>query len=147
MTTSPNRATDFLIYTAKEVECVHGWVDAHLSDTGVNDEHPDLDHLETAVADMRRALREFTHYSDGRTIEKQLEIEEGRGHFFHYTFPAVPEKRGERMLCEHQRSADPDEGDRGRYRIFVDDTHCTLRVELLPPGRRLTSVPNDEVTR
>ncbi|MDS1115297.1 hypothetical protein RD149_16180 [Gordonia westfalica] len=141
MTTSPNRSIDFLIYTAKEVECVHGWVDDHLGSAGIADEQPDLDYLAEAVADMRRALREFTQYSDGRTIETSVEIEEGRGHFFHYTFKAVPEQRGERMLCEASRSSDPDEGDRGRYRVFADDARCTLRVELIEPGRPLRVVP------
>lgn len=138
MTRSPNRATDFLIAAVKEVEATHGWTADNLADSGCADLHDaELDALDEAVADLRRARQEFTHYSDGRRIEASVEIEPGRGHYFHYVFAAPVEHRGERLLCESNRPADPDEGDRGRYRVWVDDSAATIRVELIEPGRHL----------
>lgn len=141
MTRSPNRATDFLIATARKVEATHGWTADHLADSDCADLHDaELNALDEAVADLRRARQEFTHYSDGRRIEACIEIEPGRGHYFHYVFAAPVEHRGERLLCEGARPADPAEGDRGRYQIFVDDEACTLRVTLTDPGPRLEVV-------
>ena len=144
MTTSPSLAVDFLIATAEEVRTVHGWADELLCDANVADDDnhsTSLNALSEAVGDLGRALREFTHYSDGRPIQASVEIEPGRGHFFGYVFKPVPEHQGERMLFETHRPADPEEGDRGTYKIWVDDRAATIRVELRGPqdhpGRHL----------
>jgi hypothetical protein len=131
---SPNIAVDMLISAALAAEQIHGWADQCLSDAGCGDEHEPLDALAEAMADVRRATREFTHYSDGRHILTTTEIEPDRpGHNFTYTFPAIIEHRGERLLAEGPRPADPEEGNRGQYRVFVDDAACTVRIELTPP--------------
>ena len=144
MTTSPNLAVDFLIAAAQEVHALHEWSDELLGDAGVFDDPklaPGQDALAEAIGDLGHALREFTNFSDGRPIQASVEIEPERGHFFSYIFKPIPEHRGERMLFETHRPADPDEGDRGTYRVFVDDRAATIRVELLDPktgpGRHL----------
>ncbi|MGC5245399.1 hypothetical protein ACPXB3_00465 [Gordonia sp. DT219] len=132
---SPNLPTDMLIAAAKEVETVHMWTADRFADHGVADAYQaETDALGDVVGELRRALHEFTEYSDGRPIEACVGIERGRT--FGYVFKAVPEHRGERMLYEAPRPADPDEGDRGTYRVHVDDRAATVRVELLPPRRR-----------
>lgn len=138
MTRSPNVATDMLIDAAIEAEMLYEWADQTLCDHGVGDQHRDpLDALADAMENLRRAFREFTHYSDGRVIRTCIDIDPDRtGYTFGYTFPAIVEHRGERLLCEAARPTDPDEPDRGQYRIYVDDAACTIRVELTDPGRR-----------
>ncbi|MGV9795554.1 hypothetical protein [Gordonia sp. NPDC003422] len=146
MTRSPNIETDMLLDAAAETELLHGHTADLLADHGCADTHDEpLDALSEAVDNLRRAARNFTHYSDGRVIRVCIEIDpDRRGHTFAYTYPAIVEQRGERLLCTGDRPRDPDESDRGRYEVWVDDGAATIRVRLTGPGRHLSSVPDDD---
>ena len=134
MTRSPNLATDMLIETAHRAASVFEYADDQIADRlGNHSEHiEDLtgllaDHL----ADVKGAVREFTHYSDGRRIG-HTEVVDDRIHVCHI-FEAVPRHHGERLLYSCPRPRDPEEPDRGHYRVYVDDVAATLRVEVFGP--------------
>ena len=132
MTISPNLATDILIHAARQTVACHEWVDDRLGDHGVCDDFPDeTEALAGRTADLRRAVHEFTHYSDRRPVAA-VEIIDGHTHV-HYTFAAIIEQPGERLLFTSRRPADPDERDRGHYRVYADDQAATLRVEVYGP--------------
>ncbi|WP_045821119.1 hypothetical protein [Williamsia herbipolensis] len=132
MTRSPNLATDMLIETARRSVACHEWVDDRLGEHGANDDLPDeTDALADAMQDLGAAVREFTSYSDGRPVHA-VEIVDGGIHV-HHTFQAVPVHHGERLLFTGPRPTDPDQPDRGHYRVYADDAAATLRVEVYGP--------------
>ena len=132
MTTSPNLPTDMLIHAARcAVDCYEHVAD-RLSDHGVCDNLPDeTDWLEDRMSTLRLAAREFSHYSDGRPVSACEVIDTGV--HIHHVFPAIVEHRGERLLFTDRRLSDPDQPDRGHYRVYADDAAATLRVELYGP--------------
>ena len=132
MTTSPNLATDILIEAASRTVDCHEHVDAVLGDRGVCDTLPDeTEWLADRVGDLRRAVREFTHYSDGRPVAA-CEVVDGGVHV-HHVFPAIIEHRSERLIYTCDRLRDPGTPHRGHFRVYADDAAATLRVEVYGP--------------
>lgn len=130
---SPSLSVDFLIETARNAARCHGWVDEELVDV-LDHDHDRIESQTDALAErvtaLRHAVAEFTYYHDGRPVVGRAVVDDAV-HIEH-VFAAAP-ARGERLLFTADRPADPDAPPRGHYRVYVNDTAATLRVEVYGP--------------
>ncbi|RPA64904.1 hypothetical protein EF294_07420 [Gordonia oryzae] len=139
-TTSPNLATDRLIEASRRFASVTDWaVDALSAHDIYSDEYGELELICEYLPPLKTALRAFTHYSDGRPVSSEIEIEVGLVHS--QLWPAAPTTMEERLEYESRLPVDPGQPDRGGYRLYVNDLACRMRVEFLPAKPNLVSLP------
>lgn len=124
---------DVLAWAVRKAINTLDWVPDSLSCNGIDTEGPEFDALETARKDLIAAAKSVDHYSDGRPVESRIDIETGV--YTTYVWPYRATNVGERLLFSDRRSADPGE-DNGIYRVYVDDSKCSMRVELVDPQPR-----------
>ncbi len=124
---------DVLAWAAHKAIETMDWVSDSLGSQGVDTEMEEFDALDTARRDLIAAAKLTARYSDGRPIQTRIDIETGV--YFTHVWPYRATDIGERLLYTSRRSADPGE-DNGTYNLYVDESKCSMRVELIDPQPR-----------
>lgn len=124
--------TDVVLNAAAIAARAMEWAPESLvENVGVNPDRTEIQVLDASFRQMTSALALAAEYSDGRPVRTVLEIDPG--HVVVHVWPYRATHRSERVVYEGPRAADPGQ-DNGRYRVWADESTCTLRLERFTPG-------------